>query len=641
MEKKFYITTPIYYPNAKPHIGTIYSTVLADIIARYYRLFGNEVVFLTGTDEHGQKIFDAAKKVNKDPQLFVDEIAENFQSIFPKWHISNTIFMRTTADFHKRTVQKWIEKLQEKELVYQSTYQGWYSLSQENFLLEKDIEKKSPAGIPICPISGQEAIWLQQEAYFFKLSFFEKQLLDFFTKNPYFITPKEKLEEIISFVKSGLKDLCISRSKKDLSWGIPFPNDPEHVVYVWADALNNYITAIGYLQDEDTFNSIWPCDLHLMAKDISRFHAVYWPAFLLAVDLPLPKKELVHGWLLVDNQKMSKSLRNIIDPELLLEKYNADTVRYYLASLSIAQDATFSYADLEQKHNSDLCDTLSNLFQRALILSQKKGLSSVKANELNETDKELYLFSLQLADEIKKELETNYFIAKVIQGIMLYLNKLNAYFHAEQPWKLKDEKRFEQIMSVIFHGIRQIGIFLLPIMPVKMGELLNKLSIDENTITFSDAKNIWNIDFLLPKNSDYLFTKYQEKKEIDLINNAIKQEKLPSQKSFPIITFDEFLKTVILVGKIITVEDIPQSEKLYLMTVDFGEYGIKKIAGGIKQFYSKDQLINKKTIFSYNLAPRKLCGIESEGMTLMAKNKDNKPELIEILDTVSQGTRIG
>ena len=319
MKKSFYITTPIYYPNAKPHIGSIYSTVLADIFARYAKLGKQNVVFLTGLDEHGQKVYQAAEKANKSPQVFVNDLADIFKAIFKRWNIDYTIFMRTTDDFHKKAIKQWIIDLQNKGFIYKSEYKGWYSVGSEAFLLEKDCELKNKEGIPICPITQKPAIWVCQEAYFFKLSFFENQLLDFFNKNPYFITPKERTEEVISFIKSGLKDLCISRLAKDLSWGIPFPNDENHVVYVWADALNNYITAIGYLQNNNEFDQVWPCDIHVMAKDIIRFHAVYWIAFLLAADLPLPKKELVHGWLLVNNQKMSKSLDNVINPISILE----------------------------------------------------------------------------------------------------------------------------------------------------------------------------------------------------------------------------------------------------------------------------------------------------------------------------------
>lgn len=637
MNKKFYITTPIYYPNAKPHIGSIYSTVLADILARYAKLNKKEVVFLTGLDEHGQKVYQAAEKVNKDPQVFVDELAESFKSIFKQWNIDYTIFMRTTNPFHKKAVQEWIINLQQKGYIYKSEYQGWYSIASESFLLDKDFELKDTAGTPLCPITNKPAIWVVQEAYFFKLSFFEKQLLNFFTTQPHFITPKERIEEVISFIKGGLKDLCISRLKKDLSWGIPFPNDDNHVIYVWADALNNYITAIGYLQDENKFNAIWPCDIHVMAKDIIRFHTIYWIAFLLAADLPLPKKELVHGWLLIDNQKMSKSLNNIVDPIEILEHYEVDSIRYYFSTLSIREDSDFNTIDLEKKHNSDLCDNLSNLFQRMLILNAKKNVFEVHFDFsiLPNTYKEIILTGIKTVKEVQEELkECN--ILKITQLVMGYLNQLNAFFHHQQPWKETDMNKFKSIMSIISYGLFQVGILLLPIMPTKMKQLLEALGVKPEDHYFENSVNMNNRLFLFKQLKDYIFKKY-----IKIESILEKKEEQKAEASFPVISFEEFIKTVILIGKIITVDDIAKSDKLYYLQVDFGVHGIKKIVSGIKQYYKKEELINTKTLFSFNLAPRSLCGVMSEGMILMAKNNHNIPELIKISEQVIEGTRIG
>lgn len=642
MNKKFYITTPIYYPNANPHIGSVYSTVLADIIARYQRLLGKEVVFLTGVDEHGQKVFEAAKKVNKSPQDFVDEIADTFESVFKKWHISNTIFMRTTKFFHMKAVQNWIEKLQKKDYIYKSVYQGWYCLSAEEFLLEKDCLEKNEAGIPLSPTSGKPAIWITQEAYFFRLSAFEGPLLDFFSKNPDFIIPCQRTAEIINFIQSGLKDLCISRSKKDLSWGIPFPNDDNHVVYVWADALNNYITAIGYLQDEPSFDAVWPSDLHVMAKDIFRFHAIYWLAFLLASDLQLPKKELVHGWLLIDNQKMSKSLGNVIDPSTILEKYDCDTIRYYFSSLSFLQDADFNYIDIEQKHNSDLVDNLSNLLQRTIVLCHKKGFSFVCSPEtVSYKEEDIYKQAIILKNEVEREMQNTYCISKVVQSVMTYLNSLNAYFHQKEPWKMSDVEEFELVMNLILHGIYYAGVFLLPIMPIKMAALLQKIGVEVAQVSFLELCPDWIKTFSLSVSNDYLFTKYISKKEEKTKMNEEKKELCLEKNTFPIISFDDFLKVVILVGEIIKVDDILKSEKLYYMTVDFGAYGIVQIASGIKQAYTKEFLLHKKSIFSFNLAPRTLCGVTSHGMLLMAKKNTGLPELIELSKEVANGTRVG
>jgi methionyl-tRNA synthetase len=637
MNKNFYITTPIYYPNARPHIGSLYSTVLADILARYSKLEKKNVCFLTGLDEHGQKVFGAAEKAGVSPQLFVDQLAIVFESIFKKWNIDYTIFMRTTNDFHKTAVQKWIIKLQEKGLIYKAKYEGWYSVTSESFLLEKDCELKNLEGIPLCPITQKEAIWVSQEAYFFKLSLFEKPILNFFKENPLFITPKERIAEVISFVSGGLKDLCISRLRKDLSWGIAFPNDDNHVVYVWADALNNYITAISYLQNDEIFNKWWPCDVHVMAKDIIRFHAVYWLAFLMAVDLPLPKRELVHGWLLVNNEKMSKSLENVIDPITILEKYDVDSVRYYFSTLSIREDSNFSIDELEQKHNSDLCDTLSNLFQRMLVLSKKKGLLKIDFDfeKLPIEKQDILKKSILIIDEIKKE---------IYECNMGYLNQLNAFFHQMAPWKENDSNAFSQIMSVIAYGLFQVGVLLFPIMPNKIEILLNSLSIPKQNRFLENIILFNKFTFVLEAPIDYIFTKYAAKvKEVCDENKKelVEKEKAEDNKGISLVTIDEFLKNIILVGQIIKVEDIARSDKLYYLTVDFGQnYGERQIASGIKQFYKKEELINIKTLFSFNLAPRTLCGVISEGMILMTKNEQG-PSLIIISDLIFSGVRIG
>lgn len=636
MKKKFYITTPIYYPNASPHIGSVYSTLLADIIARYKRLMGEEVVFLTGTDEHGQKVYEAATKAGKEPQVFVDEIAAKFESIFKQWNLSYTIFMRTTKESHKQSVQKWILLLEKKGFIYKSFYQGWYCVSAEEFLLEKDCITKDASGTPISPLSGKPAIWLKQEAYFFKLSHFQEQLLAFFENHKEFIIPQERTLEVINFIKEGLKDLCISRLKKDLPWGIPFPGTQDHVIYVWADALNNYITGIGYLFDQESFERMWPADIHVMAKDIFRFHAIYWLAFLMAADLPLPKHELIHGWLLVDNKKMSKSLGNVINPEEILKTYELDTIRYYLASLSTSQDATFSYEDLEQKYQSDLVDNLSNLLQRVTVLAKKKGMKDFSASAFKQKEERILTKKKQeLHDFIEKELHTTYGIHKIIQEIIIFSNALNSYFHHQEPWKTKENERFQTIIYTVLEGLFAIGVYLSPIMPEKMAILFSKLSIPQHNLTFSDALHT-TLTFSFAENDTYLFQKKEIKKEIE-----IPKEEVIMAPAFPPITIDEFLKSVILVGEIKEVADIPKSDKLYLLTVDFGTEGIREIAAGVKLFYQKEELIGKKTIFSFNLAPRKLCGITSHGMTLMAKNETGKPELIIIPETVINGTRIG
>lgn len=650
MKNNFYITTPIYYPNAKPHIGTLYSTVIADTFARFYKLLGKNVCFLTGLDQHGQKVAEAAHHAGMHCQEFVDSITKLYKKIFKQWHIEYDIFMETTSSYHTKAVQEWIKSLQKAGYIYKGSYQGWYSISQENFLTEKDIEIVNENGIPLCPISQKEAVWISQDAYYFKLSLFSDKLLTFFKEHPQFIVPAERTEEIISFIKQGLKDLCISRLKKDLSWGIPFPDDNEHVIYVWADALNNYLTGVGYLQtDRKTlFENFWPCDLHVMAKDIIRFHTVYWLSFLMAANIPLPKRELVHGWLLFDNQKMSKSLGNIVDPEMILNDFHPDVIRYYFSTLSIKDDANFSIKELEQKYTSDLCDNISNLLQRTNALCIKHAFTMLhfqKENYYNQLEKDVIEMTIETQNSIIINLK-NYQLQKINTLIIQYSSAINTYFHAKKPWTIIDKKELEKIFALIYYSLYNISVWLSPIMPTKMLELQTLLGTDccLTKITFESLQNHNQYIFSIKKISNYLFEKKKLTKNENIYKNklAISSINSTSTQKEETITLEEFTKNKILVGQIIAVEDIPKSNKLYYLSVDFGSiYGISKIASGIKNFFTPQEILHKKTLFCYNLAPRSLCGVISEGMILMTQNTQKIPQLVTIAEDVALGTQLG
>jgi methionyl-tRNA synthetase len=642
MNKKFYITTPIYYVNAAPHIGSLYSTLIADVISRTMKVFKKDVVFCTGTDEHGQKIYDAAKNENKNPQEFVDSLIPFFKNTWKEWDIEYDIFIRTTDKNHIEAVQKWILDLKKNGYIYKSNYEGWYSVSSESFISEKDIEQKDESGTPICPISGKKAIWVSQEAYFFRLSKFQKELLKFYEVNPNFITPNERLSEVISFVKSGLDDLCISRLKKNLSWGIPFPEDDNHVVYVWADALNNYITSIGYNDKKRNieFENTWPCDLHILGKDIVKFHAVFWPAFLMASNLQLPKRELVHGWILVDNKKMSKSLGNIIDPKELLSKYGKDVSRFYLMKyMAVTQDSIFSYEDLEEKNNSDLADSFGNLIQRVLVLAKKNNLNKASI-KCYLTDDELSLYNEfnQMINEFEIELN-NYMIHRMYQAVWKFINSINAYFHKNEPWKIKDKEKFEKIIAVSLNAIFGVSVLLWPLMPesiVKIFKMIGlKKDLSKTLFNIDDIKTIWNNEFYLDANIEPIFKKIEIKK---IENN--KKEIIEKTKNSNEISFDTFSKVEIRVGQIIEVEDIKNSDKLYKFTVDFGPLGKRNIAAGVKMYYKKEEIISRKTIFAFNLESKALCGISSHGMTLMTKDINGKPIFVEISQVIESGTRL-
>ena len=643
-KNKIYITTPIYYPNAKPHIGSLYTTLLADVFSRIFKIFKNEVFFLTGTDEHGQKVFEASEKEKKEISTFLDEIVLSFKNNWKSWDIDYSIFMRTTDEYHKKAVQNWIILMQEKGFIYKSNYEGWYSKESESFLLEKDIFEKNEEGVPFDPISKKLAIWIKQEAYFFKLSSFQDQLLDFYQKNKKWIVPSEKMEEIISFVKSGLKDLCISRSKKDLSWGIDFPNDPNHVIYVLADALNNYITAIEYLQKDkiDKFDSIWPADLQIMGKDILRFHAIYWPAFLMASDLELPKKLLVHGWILVDNQKMSKSLGNVIDPIYILEKYGLDKCRYFLTRhFSITQDCIFSYKDFEEKTNAELCDNFGNLIQRILSLIKKYNKFEINApKKLNIDEEDLYQKSIQMLNNFEQFSINDYMLHKAYNSLWTFIDQINAYIHKKEPWKLLSNNNFidfENTISACLNAIKQVTVLIWPIMPETSERIADLIGINfskSNLIYFDELKKEWSFNFKIKNEISPIFKKI----EIEKKDKKINIENIENKNIRELISFDYFLKTELRVGEIIEVNEIKNSDKLYQFKVDFGEeIGIKTICSGIKKYYKIEELKNIKVVFIENLEPRKLCGTISEGMILTTE-ENGIPKIIKIDNSIKNGT---
>ena len=637
---KFYITTPIYYVNAKPHLGSLYSTLLADVATRWQKLQGKTTFFLTGTDEHGQKVAETAQKAGKQPKEFIDALIPAFKNLWHEYDLAYNYFIRTTDISHIEAVQTWIIELQNKGDIYKAQYEGWYDTSSEAFLTEKDLEFKEEGAAPISLLSGKPACWVSEDTYFFKLSAYQDRLLEFYKHNPDFITPPERMHEVIAFVQGGLKDLSISR--KTITWGIPFPGDEQHVTYVWADALNNYITAIGYGDEgrKKEFEHWWPADVQVLGKDIVRFHAVYWPAFLMASGIALPKKLLVHGWIKVDGQKMSKSLGNVVDPHELAKLYSVDPIRYYLTRyMAITQDSSFSTDDLEQKINSDLANDCGNLLNRALMLALNNGLSTVTAPaEWGPDEKKLHQELLNMMSEFELEMEQYYF-HRAYAAVWKYINQLNAYFHAQEPWKVVkvDQKRFQEIISATFHGIYAIGIMLWPIMPKTMETLFTALGItfhqDHDYISELETQG-WDKIFTLTK-IEPLFKKYEMEKKME--QAVIEQPELDTS-----ISIEDLLKVELLVGQIMDVIDVPKSEKIYQMIVNFGAQGTRTICAGVKQFYTPEQLKGVKTVFAFNLKPRKLMGIESQGMTMMAKNPESKPTLIILEDqSVEPGTRLG
>jgi len=620
MAKKFYVTTPIYYVTARPHLGSLYSTILADIAARWHKLRGIRTFFLTGTDEHGQKIAQAAEHAGMPPQEFVDSFIDAYKDMWSKYKIEYDAFIRTTDKAHIKAVQDWLSSLMETGDIYKSFYEGYYCTPCETYVTEE----KEP-----CPTCGRDTVFISEESYFFKLSAYQDRLLSFYEEHPDFIIPSERAQEVINFVKGGLKDLSVSRTT--VKWGIPFPGDEKHVAYVWADALNNYITAIGYNNEarKEEFNFWWPADLQILGKDIVRFHAIYWPAFLMASNLPLPHHLLVHGWILVDKQKMSKSFGNVIEPQTLLDAYGAEPVRYYLTRyMAITHDSEFNTIDLEQKLTSDLANDLGNLLNRMVALAEKHTLVHVQHSEnLGPKELELRDSFWTMLDTYIKDMEDGYYY-RALSHLWKYIHQVNAYFHESKPWKVSDAKKFEEIISATCHSLYGIGVLLQPVMPDTMKTLLASIgsTVPEGDAVADLQDNPWKRNFMLTK-IPTLFPKYEPQP---------KEEK----PTIPEISIEDFAKVVLAIGTILDCQEVKGSDRLLKLQVDCGSFGKRQILAGVKKYFSSEDLIGKQALFVLNLKPRKMMGELSEGMLLSALDEHQKPRLVTTIGKVPPGTRL-
>ncbi len=508
MNKNYYITTPIYYPSAKPHMGHAYSSIIADFFARFKKIDGFSVYFLTGTDEHGLKIQRSAEKLNKDPKSFCDEISKTFEDLTKTLNLSNTDFIRTTEERHKVSVQNLWNILEKNNQIFLSKYSGWYSVSDEAFYNEDEVEEKD--GLKISKSSGSAVEWVEEESFFFKLSEWEKPLLEFYEKNKNFILPESRRNEVISFVKSGLKDLSVSR--KTFSWGVKVPSDENHVVYVWLDALTNYLSSLKYPdENNELYKSFWPADLHIIGKDILRFHAIYWPAFLLAAKIEPPKRVYGHGWILSGDEKMSKSKGNILDPLEIINVYGLDPLRYYLLKeVSFGNDGNISEEKLENCINSDLANNFGNLCQRVLSFAEKNCSSLIPDHKYNEDDLEI-LKPLNNLDKIRSFID-NQDINQYMSFIVDRLFAANKYFNDQEPWKKKDDRlRLNTIVYTALELIRKITILLYPVMPETSLKVLNVFDETENSIDFTSIDNneILKKDLKINK-LDILFKKIEK-----------------------------------------------------------------------------------------------------------------------------------
>ena len=513
MNKNYYITTPIYYPSARPHMGHAYSSIIADFFARFKRMDGFNVHFLTGTDEHGLKIQRAAENKKIKPLDFCDQISQTFRDLSKTLNLSNTDFIRTTEDRHKKTVQHLWSVLEKNDDIYMSKYSGWYSVSDEAFYGKDEIIDKN--GVKISEASGSTVEWIEEESFFFKLSKWQDKLLDYYENNPDFISPKSRKNEVVSFVKSGLKDLSISR--KAFSWGIKVPGHPEHVIYVWLDALTNYISALNYPDTNDVlFKKFWPASVHLIGKDILRFHAVYWPAFLMAAKIPLPNKVYGHGWILSGEEKMSKSKGNILDPIDIINTYGLDPLRYYLIKeVSFGNDGNISIDKLEDCINSDLANNYGNLCQRVTAFAEKNCSSKIpKIKSFNNDDLvRLNKFTENL-ETIRQEIDKqniNFYISFIVSALF----EANKYFNDQEPWKKKDDKdRLNTIVYTSLEMIRKISFMLYPIIPDSIDKALKIFDLNPKDIIFESiaSHNYLKVDSNINK-IDILFKKIEKKND--------------------------------------------------------------------------------------------------------------------------------
>ncbi len=630
----FYVTTPIYYVTAKPHLGSLYSTLLADVAARWQKINGKKTFFLTGTDEHGQKIAQAAAVAGQDPKTFVDHFIPAYKTVWNEFEIAYDYFIRTTDHNHIQAVQKWIRQLRDQGDIYKSFYSGWYCTPCETFVTQS--EELVATGAPECPTCGRETNHVSEETYFFKLSAYQDKLLEFYEKNPHFVTPKERLNEVISFVQSGLKDLSISRTT--IKWGIPFPDDERHVVYVWADALNNYLTAIGWGQSEEQekeFKKWWPADLQVLGKDIVRFHAVYWPAFLMATGLELPKTLLVHGWIKVGEQKMSKSLGNVVDPQVLYQRYGADPVRYYLTRhLAVTQDSPFTIDDLEKAITSELANDLGNLLNRMVTLALKNNLAQVPMHDVwSEPSLALRNDCWDMVQDYAVHMN-EYMVHLALARLWKYINQTNSYFHAHEPWKLAktNPPLFAEVMSATSHSLYTVAVLLWPVMPKKMEELLHALGLKwelgANQVERLKS-NRWDQTFMLHA------TKPLFEKPLPSI-----EEPQQEAEQISYIMIDDFAKIELIVGTIVECALVEKSEKLYRLQVDFGSKGVKQILSGVRASFRPEDLIGKQGICVFNLKPRAMAGFESHGMMLFSRDADGKAVLATVEHKIPNGTKV-